>query len=342
MNTVRIFSEDICMKFGIDKCATVVLRKGKLDKDNNDLVLSNDEIIKSLDENTSYKYLGMLKTENIKNSKMKEQVTSEYKIKLINILKSKLNAGTLTRTINTWAVFIFRYSAGVIDWTKQELQNIDRKTRKMMTAYKALRPKADVDRLYVHRKDGGRGLMSIQDTIAYEEHSTNFYILNNSNEVMSSIKKRIKINKECSKSDFKVEQKEERKEKWTYKVRHRKFTRQIENFSLKKSWQWLKRGCLKRQTESLLKAAQDQALGTNYRKARIERSRESAKCRMCKEKDETVTHLVSECSKLAQKEYKRRHDKVATAVQLSILKTIFHIRNIGMSTKLKLSWKTKK
>ena len=42
---------------------------------------------------------------------------------------------------------------------------------------------------------------------------------------------------------------------------------------------------------------------------------------MCKEKDETVTHLVSECSKLAQKEYKRRHDKVATVVYWSILKT---------------------
>ena len=187
MNTVRIFSKDICMEFGIDKCSTVVLRRGKLDKDNNDLVLSNDEIIKSLDENTSYKYLGMLETENIKNTEMKEQVTSEYKRRLKNILKSKFNAENLTRAINTWAVSIFRYSAGIIDWTKQELQNIDRKTRKVMTVYKALHPKADVDKLYVHRKDGGRGLMSIEDTIAYEEHSINFYILNNSNEVMSSI-----------------------------------------------------------------------------------------------------------------------------------------------------------
>ena len=49
---------------------------------------------------------------------------------------------------------------------------------------------------------------------------------------------------------------------------------------------------------------------------------------MFKEKDETVTHLVSECSKLAQKEYKRRHDKVATAVYWSILeKTILHLRH---------------
>ena len=62
----------------------------------------------------------------------------------------------------------------------------------------------------------------------------------------------------------------------------------------------------------------------------------------CAKKKMKPFHLVSECSKLAQKEYKRRHDKVATAVHWSILKTIFHIRNIGMSTKRKLLWKTKK
>ena len=44
---------------------------------------------------------------------------------------------------------------------------------------------------------------------------------------------------------------------------HGKFRRQVKDFASKKSWQWLKRGCLKRQTESRLIAAQNQALGTN-------------------------------------------------------------------------------
>ena len=81
-----------------------------------------------------------------------------------------------------------------------------------MTAYKALHPKAYVERLYVHRKNGGRSLMSIEETIP-KTYIASISILNNSNEVMSSIKKYIKINKECSKFEFKVEQKEERKEK---------------------------------------------------------------------------------------------------------------------------------
>ena len=85
---------------------------------------------------------------------------------------------------------------------------------------------------------------------------------------------------------------------------HGQFTKQVKDFASKKSWQWFKKGCLNRQTESLLIAAQDQALRT-IPEARIEHSRKSDKCRMCKEKDETVFHLVSECSKMTQKEYKR-------------------------------------
>ena len=35
---------------------------------------------------------------------------------------------------------------------------------------------------------------------------------------------------------------------------------------------------------------------------------------MCGETGETISHIVSECSKLAQREYKRRHDNVARMV----------------------------
>ena len=39
---------------------------------------------------------------------------------------------------------------------------------------------------------------------------------------------------------------------------------------------------------------------------------------MCGERDETVNHLVSECSKLAQREYKRRHDWVSRRVHWEV------------------------
>ena len=40
-----------------------------------------------------------------------------------------------------------------------------RGTRKPMTMQKALHPRDDVDRLYVSRKGGGRGLANIGDSI---------------------------------------------------------------------------------------------------------------------------------------------------------------------------------
>ena len=39
---------------------------------------------------------------------------------------------------------------------------MDRKTRKMLTMYKMHHPKADIDRLYVKRKGGGRGLVKVE------------------------------------------------------------------------------------------------------------------------------------------------------------------------------------
>ena len=43
-------------------------------------------------------------------------------------------------------------------------------------------------------------------------------------------------------------------------------------------------------------------------------------CRLCKEKEETVSHIVSECSKIAQTEYKKRHDRVATTIHWALCK----------------------
>ena len=67
--------------------------------------------------------------------------------------------------INTWAVPLVRYSGPFLEWTRDELKQMDQRTRKLMTMHKVLHPRDDVDRLYVSRKEGGRGLASIEDTV---------------------------------------------------------------------------------------------------------------------------------------------------------------------------------
>ena len=50
-------------------------------------------------------------------------------------------------------------------WTREELEQIDQRTRKLMTMHKVLQPSDDVDRLSVSRKEGGRGLASSEDGV---------------------------------------------------------------------------------------------------------------------------------------------------------------------------------
>ena len=46
----------------------------------------------------------------------------------------------------------------------------------------------------------------------------------------------------------------------------------------------------------------------------MDKSVDSPLCRLCGEKGETINQIISECNKLAQKEYKRRHDNIARLV----------------------------
>ena len=80
---------------------------------------------------------------------MKEKVGKEYKRRVRKILETKLNGGNIIKAINTWAIPMLRYSASFLDWTISELQEMDRRTRKLMTMHNALHPRSNVDRLYI-------------------------------------------------------------------------------------------------------------------------------------------------------------------------------------------------
>ena len=107
----------------------------------------------------------------------------------------------------------------------------------------------------------------------------------------------------------------ERKSEWKEKALYGRHLRQTENIASRDSWIWLTKGNLKKETEGLLMAAQDQALRTNLIKAKIDKNHDDPK-----EGDESVTHIISQCKKLAQKEYKTRRDNVAKAVHWELCK----------------------
>ena len=61
IQTVRLFSADIGMDFGIEKCAILVMKKSRLVK-LEEIVLPDSKVIKSLKEGEGYKYLGVLES----------------------------------------------------------------------------------------------------------------------------------------------------------------------------------------------------------------------------------------------------------------------------------------
>ena len=189
VQAVFTFSEDICMEFGLKKCGVVVLKKGKLVKF--DVIhLPNQEKMKEVDEN-GYTYIGIRELDEIKEHKMKNKVTVEYKMRLRLILKSKQNGKNKIQAINIWAVALLIYGAGIINWKVGDLKIMYRTTRKSLTMYGALHPKCDIDRLYLKRKKGGRGLISIETCVRLGENNLGLYVRQSNEMLLKGIKKSV-------------------------------------------------------------------------------------------------------------------------------------------------------
>ena len=199
----------------------------------------------------------------------------------------------------------------IIQWKASELKDLDRKSRKTMAMYGGLHPKSDVDRLYVKRKKGGRGFISVERYIREDENSLRFYVANSEEKLSRGVSTAETINtKETITSvEFKKQREKELKKKWIEKRMHGQFIRETtEKVDKEKMWQLLSRGDLKVGTEALLCAAQEQAIRTNYIKYHTDKTSDSPLCRLRGKKGESEQHITNRCEKLAQKKYKRRHE----------------------------------
>ena len=179
--------------------------------------------------------------------------------------------------------------------------------------HKGLHPRDGVDRLYVSRKEGGRGLANIEDSVDasiqrlkdYIQKHEGGLITTTRNDTENTMNNRMTIT---------------RKQRWEGKQLYGRFKRLINNISHEKTWTWLRKGNFKGETESLLIAAQDNAIRTNHIKARIDKTQQNSKCRLCGDGDETINHIISECNKLAQRVYKERHDWVSKVIHWEMCK----------------------
>ena len=180
--------------------------------------------------------------------------------------------------------------------------------------YGALHPRSDVGRSYIPRKEGERGLISIEDCVELAISGLEVYG-DGSEERLIQAARGDKIDGSESVSVLKRSKKEKRLEYWEEKVLHGQYLRQTKEVRSDQCWAWLQNVDLKRETESLIVAAQNQSIRTNLVKARIDKRQGDSLCRICRKVDESVDLIFSGCSKVAPKEYKRRHDNLGKIAQ---------------------------
>ena len=77
IHAVRILSHDIGMECGIEKCTMLVMKSGKRHLTDR-MELPNHDKIRTLGEKDTFKYLGILEAETIKQVEMKEKIKKEY------------------------------------------------------------------------------------------------------------------------------------------------------------------------------------------------------------------------------------------------------------------------
>ena len=351
--TVKQFSDDIGMEFGLNKCAKATFVRGKLTKKES-VTLDLDTVIRELDPEETYKYLGVNEGDGINHSSMKEKVRKEYYRRIRLVMKTELNSKNRIEAINSLAIPVVQYSFNILNWNLSELQRLDTKTRKLMTSNKMHHPKADIDRLYLPRSIGGRGMIQIELSYKTTTIGMSTY-LNTSKDWMLALvlqhereKKLHSITKESQKFARELEYNETNNEeerlpatkaakkvkqaskkngqqqlidRWSQKPLHGKYTLRSQKADVDQiaTHQWLRSSGLKAETEGFILAAQDQSLFTRNYQANIVKNGADPKCRFCDQYTETIDHLVSGCSILTPTEYKARHDRVGQYLHWKIL-----------------------
>ena len=124
----------------------------------------------------------------------------------------------ISNNTNTWAPLL------------EELQEIDRNSRKIMTINKELHARSDVSRIYVPRKKGGRGVISCDSCVRREENNLSWYVRNNEEALLRKVgdSSVVNISEAVDVKEYKVEEVKGTENEWKQKRMHRQYVREKE------------------------------------------------------------------------------------------------------------------
>ena len=157
LNLVSQFTRDISVQFGSDKYAYINSERGN-QKSLGKFRTLDETKPAELTEGECYKYLGQ--DENIGYSDVLniERVMKEYMKRIRKIWSSELYSNNKVIVHNTFAIPVLTPTFGIINWTKEELEQMDVKTRKILSCNGSFHVNSGKDRLYTRSDKSGRGL----------------------------------------------------------------------------------------------------------------------------------------------------------------------------------------
>ncbi|XP_036318615.1 uncharacterized protein LOC118742499 [Rhagoletis pomonella] len=320
------FSNDIKMSFGVEKCRRLSVENGKLIR--REFELMTHETVDSMTEDDTYKYLGILQARRMQHSEIVSAITSEYLQRVKSLLKSCLNGNNLFKAINAFAIPVLTYTFGVVKWSETELENVKRATRTLLTKYGTHHPKSAVERLYLPRRQGGRGMVDIKQLHNKCKQSLRLYFHNQENSLLQTVCKADLKYSPLNLSEFSAielisgtQHIQSLMQDWKMKAVHGRYPHaldapEVDNAA---SNEWLIHSGIYAETEGFMIAIQDQVIATrNYSKYIMRASVENDLCRRCQKQTETIHHITGACVTLAATEYLTRHNQVAKIVHQSL------------------------
>ena len=156
LDIVTTFSKNNDMKFGIDTCAYIKINAGK--QTNSKVPLEMNNLTNQpVTNGDTYKYLGQ--DENIAyiGEVNKKRVQKELYARCRKVWSSELSAYNKATPHNIFIISIITPTFGIIDWTIEELKEIDKRTRKILRMNGSFHPNRAIliDSIYHDTKVGG-------------------------------------------------------------------------------------------------------------------------------------------------------------------------------------------
>ena len=151
---------------GVAKRLDIIFERGKMVKGEEFQVLN--ERMKTIDsaENEIYKFFGVEVADGIQKevyNRLKEEINRRMNI----IIRTELNNKNLVKAINTKVIPVAAYPMNVCKFSQSELTELDKVIKRDLRKNNLLGQQASNERLYMKRKDAGRGLESLRNV--YEE-----------------------------------------------------------------------------------------------------------------------------------------------------------------------------